>query len=99
MELKYRYSESSIKPNALEINHNTVYLRKNFAEVERKNDSDESGISYKFWTYQEAKLSVEEFNKNANAILLMNMRSGDDDRLAIMEAIADLYDVVAMTMI
>lgn len=96
MELKYRYSESSVRPNALEIDHNTVYLRKNFSEVER---ADESGISYKFWTYQEAKLSVEEFNKNSTAILLSNMRSGDDDRLAIMEAIADLYDVVAMTMV
>lgn len=99
MELNYRYSESSIKPNALEIDHGTVYLRKNFAEVERTNPDDESGISYKFWTYQEAKLSVEEFNKNSTAILFSNMRSGDDDRLAIMEAIADLYDVIAMSMV
>ena len=96
MELKYRHSESSARPNALEIDHNTVYLRKNFVEIERTMDSENSD---KFWTYQEAKLSVEEFNKNSTAILLSNMRSGDDDRLAIMEAIADLYDVVAMTMV
>lgn len=99
MELKYRNSESSVKPNTLEIDHDTVYLRKNFSEIERAMDPEDSETTHKFWSYQEAKLSVEEFNKNSTAILLSNMRSGDDDRLAIMEAIADLYDVVAMTMV
>jgi len=51
-----------------------------------------------YWTYQEAALSKEEFNQNANALLMSGQKNGDGDRLAIMEAIADLYDVLAMLM-
>ena len=95
MEPEYRYSESTIRPQQVEVAGDTVYIRKDIAEVKREN-MDGGTISY--WTYQEAALSKEEFNQNANALLMSGQKNGDGDRLAIMEAIADLYDVLAMLM-
>ena len=93
MNLTYKYSESNVKPSVIEIQKTTVYLRKNISlETSTLND----GTTYTRWVYQEAKLTVEEFNQNASALIFLNQASGDDDRLTIMEAIADLYDVIAM---
>ncbi len=95
MEPEYRCSESTIRPQQVEVAGETVYIRKDITESKRE-DMDGGTVSY--WTYQEAALSKEEFNQNANALLMSGQKNGDGDRLAIMEAIADLYDVLAMLM-
>lgn len=95
MEPTYRYSESTIRPEQVQISGDTVYLRKDIKESKRE-DIDGGTVSY--WTYQEAALSTEEFNKNASALLMAGQMNGDGDRLAIMEAMADMYDVLAMLM-
>ena len=92
MEMIYRYAESTVKPNTIEICGNTVYLRKDILKFNRE---DDQGNQIPYWSYQEAKITIEEFNKYVNVILVSSQKSSDDDRLAIMEAIADLYDTIA----
>lgn len=43
-------------------------------------------------------MTTEQFNQNANAILVLGQKSGDENQMAVMEAIADLYDVIATSM-
>ena len=95
MEPTYRYSESTVRPEQVQISSDTVYLRKDIKESKRE-DMDGGTVSY--WTYQEAAMSTEEFNRNSSALLLKRQLNSDGDMLAIMEAMADLYDVVAMLM-
>lgn len=95
MELEYRYSESTVRPNTLEICGDTVYLRKGLTQIAKQ---DEQGNSVTYWTYQEVALPTEQFNQNANAILVLGQKSGDENQMAVMEAIADLYDVIATSM-
>lgn len=109
MELHYRYSESTVKPAALEMTGGSVYFRKDITSVTR---TSEQGDETVFWTYQEAELTPQEFNnysalltaeyaikgKNDSASiaqLMLGQKKGDDNQLIIMEAIADLYDAIA----
>lgn len=110
MNLIYKYSESAIKPVEVEVGKRAVYLRKDIAEEERYDESSETSVT--FWTYQEAKLTPEEFAEYSNILLATNaikgvndsknieglmigQENGDNNQLIIMEAIADLYDVIA----
>ena len=95
MELKYRYSESTVRPEAIQIDGDTVYLRKDISELKRE---DDQGNKTTYWTYQEATMTVAEFNQHANAILISGQKNGDDNLLSVMEAIADLYETIAMMM-
>lgn len=112
MELNYRYSESTVKPAALEIAEGSVYFHKEITSVTR---TSEQGDETVFWTYQEAELTPQEFNNyasllmaeytikgkddSANIVQLMaGQEAGDGNQLIIMEAIADLYDAVASLM-
>lgn len=112
MELVYRPSESTVRPVEIEKSKHTVFLRKDIIEEER---TDNDGNTYVWYTYQEAKLSHEDFDKYAsfiaakNAIngvndsnninnLLDGQAIGDNNQLIIMEALADLYDVIASVM-
>lgn len=109
MEPKYVYSESTVKPTAIEIGVSSVYLRKDIAEEVRTTMNDEK-VTY--YTFQEAVMTIEEFNTYANTLasinavkdvnnasnillLLVGQNSGYTNQMTIMEAIADLYDAVA----
>lgn len=112
MELIYRPSESTVRPVEIEKTKRTVFLRKDIVEEER---TDLDGNAQVFYTYQEAKLSHEDFDKYASfiaatnaikgvndssniGILLDGQAIGDNNQLIIMEALADLYDVIASVM-
>lgn len=95
MEPTYRYSESTVRPEQVQISSDTVYLRKDIKESKRE---DMNGGTVSYWTYQEAAMSTEEFNRNSSALLLKRQLNSDGDMLAIMEAMADMYDVLAMLM-
>lgn len=60
MILNFYYSESFTKPLELDetSSKKVVYFRKNISEVEKQND--DSSIS-KIYTYQEAKVSKEDY--------------------------------------
>lgn len=112
MEPKYKYAESTNKPQPVEMCKNTVYLRTDFIE---KSHTDEQGIKTTYWVYQEAILTQEAFNAYVNFVmsknaingmddsnhisqLVVGQENGDNNQLILMDAIADLYDVIATTM-
>ena len=112
MEPKYRPSESTVKPEAIQMDGDTVYLRNNITEIIRE---DDQGNKTSYWSYQEAVLTQSEFNiyaslivsKNAiNSVsvpdhvsqLVVGQEIADNNQLAVMEAIAELYETIAATM-
>lgn len=113
MELNYRYAESTVKPSALEVTEGTVYLRKDIAEITRTSEQgSDTTIYYTYQetalTPQEfneytsilmAENAIKGTNDSDNIISLMDgQAAGDNNQLIIMEAIADLYDAIAMMM-
>lgn len=112
MELKYTYSESTVKPADIQFCKRTVYLRKDMCEIKR---TDPEGNETVFYTYQEAKMPIEQFHEYSNqqaainavkgtndseniSSILTGQENGDNNQLIIMEAIADLYDAIASLM-
>ena len=105
MTLIYIQSESTVKPSVIEIGPTTVYIRKDIAEEVR---TSENGNDTTYWVYREATMSIEDFNSYTNELSVMNsinigsiVESGEDNtnnQLILMEAIADLYDVIASMM-
>ena len=86
MTLVYKQAESTIKPAEIEKGKRTVYLRKDIAEEDR------DGTTY--WVYQEATMSHDEFEMYSKLEALKAQKSGDDNQMIIMEAIADLYEAI-----
>ena len=94
MELNFRYSESTVKQEAIESNSGTVYLRKDFAEE----DHTIMGFTTHYYTYQEAKLTQEEYEEYSRDLVVknaMNSTNTPENQASIMAAIADLYDMVS----
>lgn len=94
MDIEYCRSESTVKPDTVEIGKNVVFLRKNFSKEIR---TDDLGNQIVFWTYQEAKMPQAEFTTYAS---LLNSRDivdnvNSNNQLIIMDAIADLYDIIS----
>ena len=97
MNLEYRYSESTVKPEEIEACKTTVFFRKDIHTEERTFGD----YTQTFYVYQEAKMPLEEFKKLADAQASINAikapedaKTNDNNQLAIMEAIADLYTLV-----
>ena len=112
MEPKYKYSESTVKPEAIQMDGETVYLRNNISEIVRE---DEQGNKTSYWSYQEAILTQVQFNAYASLIasknainsvgipehisqLVAGQENVDSNQLILMNAIADMYDVLASLM-
>lgn len=57
MELTYIYAESAVRPAEIEVGLTTVYLRRNFVEMQRQRMEGKSEI---VWTYEEAQMSKDE---------------------------------------
>ena len=94
MEIVYKYSESTVKQEAIESNAGTIFLRKGFAEEDRTM----MGITTHFYTYQEAKLTQEEYEEYSRDLVVknaMNSTNTPENQASIMAAIADLYDMVS----
>ena len=102
MLLNYRYSESTEKPEEIMYGKSTVFIRQNIAPVIRMDDEQNE---YTVWTYEEAKMSHSEFREYSEKMsvrgasniskVLDGQENGDNNQLIIMEAIADLYDLIA----
>ena len=60
MVVNFRYSESTVKPSAIEMCKKSVFIRQNITEKIR---IEESGNSVTYWAYEEASLTPEEFNE------------------------------------
>lgn len=112
MELNYRYAESTVKPAALEVTEGTVYLRKDIASITRTPEQGEETVYWTYQeaalTPQEfnnytnllmAENAIKGTNDSENIVQIMaGQETGDGNQLAIMEAIADLYEMIATTM-
>lgn len=108
MELDYRYAESTVKPSALEINDGTVYLRKDYSEIVRTSEQSEEVTYWTYQeaqiTTQEfneyvnmlvAQNAIKGQNDSENIVSLMvGQENNDSNQLAVMEAIADLYEML-----
>ena len=68
MNLEYVYSESTVKPQEIEACKTTVYFRKDIKEIERTYGD----YTQTFYTYQEAKMPLEEFKRIANNQMFVN---------------------------
>lgn len=94
MELNFRYSESTVKQEPIETNNGTVYIRKDFAEEDRAI----GGYTTHYYTYKEAKLTLEEYDEYSRDLVVKNALNSTDNpekQDAIMAAISDLYDIVS----
>lgn len=110
MDLHYVRVNSTVKPDPISFEKTTVYLRKDITAENLKNSEDDTILTYYNYmeaalTYKE----FEEYSaliSGANAIkgaddsehisqMIENQKAGDDNQLTIMEAIADLYDIIA----
>lgn len=84
-DIHYRSSRSTIKPAEIDICKNTVYLRTDI----QKDPNDST-----FWIYQEAALPREEFAEYSQ-LMAAKKAINDESQLDIMDAIADLYDMIS----
>lgn len=82
----YRDAEGTqeSKPLAMEINGNTVYIRKS---IQKQTRTTESG-TLSYWSYKEATLTVAEYMKNQVAIA--NALDADEASTAQDDAYAEL---------
>lgn len=99
MEPLYVLTESTVKPLSIEVGTDTVYLRKDITEESR---ADMEGKAVKYWKYQEAKMTPEEFNDysailNTQSVvqLVTGQENASNSQMIIMDAIADLYETIA----
>jgi hypothetical protein len=82
------------KPQAVEIGSTTVYLRKNITRATKENTD---GETYKVWKYEEAALTLAEYEKYKE--LLEEMESPAiqqlrEENTELMAALADIYERV-----
>ena len=88
MKPNYVPTESTVKPQTIEVTTDTIYLRKDFSKETR---NDMSGKSLTYWTYLEAKMTKEEFNQYAVYLNLNNIEqliNGNNDLVSQSASIA-----------
>ncbi len=109
MEINYKYAESTVKPTALEVSVGTVYLRKDITSIIRTSEQGDETTYWtyqeaaltpeEFNAYTNlvmAENAIKGTNDSDNIVQIMaGQETGDNNQLAIMEAIADLYDAIA----
>ena len=107
MELVYRPSESTVRPVEVEKSKHTVFLRKDIVEEDRDGMTfytyQEAKLSHadfaEYSSFIVAKNAINGVNDSANINNLLDGQAiGDNNQLIIMEALADLYDVIASVM-
>ena len=109
MEPIYISSESTVKPLAIEVGKRTVWLRRNLVQESRTTPDNQTMKIWVYeeakMTPQEfnsytgllmAENAIKGTKDSENIVqLIAGQETGDGNQLAIMEAIADLYDAVA----
>ena len=108
MEPKYKDAKSTIKPPAFEIDNGTVYLRKNYSEIAQSHEFGEEVNYWAYKEAQITTAEFNEYanliiaqnaikgqNDSENIVSLMiGQENNDSNQLAVMEAIADLYETI-----
>ncbi len=110
MEPEYRYSESTVEPTSVEVSSdNTVYLRKDIMP-ETRTDMSGNKVTYwtyqeamltaeEFAQYSGRLMSLNAVKDTDNAAnikqLVAGQENGDFNQMAIMEAIAEIYEMIS----
>lgn len=90
--LEYVASQSTARPELIEVTPFGAYLRKNIVE-----SVDDSGdVTVTFYNYEETYMTIDQFNAYANQLLMNGQEDSTNNQLAIMEAFADLYETMLM---
>lgn len=86
MNIKWLKSSSTVKPKEVdyESSPDTIYLHRKITE---KVIEEEGGGSHILYEYEEAKLTPAEY-------AVFAAKQSRDDNLAIMEALADLFEII-----
>ena len=94
MILNYVKSQSSVKPELIDMTSSktTVYIRQNIVEIENTNESD--NISTTFYEYEEAKLTKQEYQEYLKELSIIDIQQqrADIDYIALMTGV-DLEEV------
>lgn len=112
MELNYRPSESTVKPTVIEMGKHSVFVRRNIMEDIRSDENGQK-TSYwvyeeaclkpsefnAYIEYVSAQNAVNGVDDSGNILtLLSGQDNSNNNQMIVMEAIADLYDIIAMLM-
>lgn len=104
MKLVYNYSESTVKPPEVERGKTTAYFRRNFVQEDRDGTIfwtyEEATVPVAEFDKYAAGLAAENAVKGANdskniQSIQKNGINNNDNQLIIMEAIAELYELIA----
>lgn len=110
MEISYKYAESTQKPSALEVTPSTVYMRKDIESKTRTDETageertiwtyQEAKLTPAEFNEYSSRIMAENAIKGTDdsehiTQIMAGQETGDANQLAIMEAIADLYEAVA----
>ena len=112
MKLTYMKSKSTVKPDVVSIEKTTVYIRRNITEENYTYEDGRTGVFYayeeaklsheefsKYSNEMAAINAVRGVYDSANIVqLIVNDSDNNNNQLILMEAIADLYDVIASMM-
>ena len=112
MEIIYIKSESTIKPDVVSIEKSTVYLRRNIAEEIRTYEDGNTNTFYVYEEAKLSHEEFSEYSNQVAAMNAIRgiddsdnitrlVAEGSDNfnnQLILMEAIADLYDIIVSKM-
>lgn len=88
MKLEYYDCESTVYPQGMEIVNGVMFIRRDIHR-EQKDIGLESPIE--MWLYKEAKMTVDEFNANFNAMIMLEQQASAENNMVSLAANADLY--------
>lgn len=112
MELNYKPSESTVKPSVIKMARRTVFVRRNIVE-DIRTDEDGNKTTYwvyeeacltpaDFNAYVEevsAQNAIAGVDDSNNIMRLLNGQlMADDNQMIVMEALADMYELIAALM-
>ena len=89
MNIIYKHVESAKQPASFETRGDFVYLRSNIVENKFMHDDNEE---YTFWTYQEAKLTKEEFDLYFQELTVANTLNGGSNTVNIAKLVTGQED-------
>lgn len=99
MELNYVKSQSTVKPLEIEFCKKSVYLRQNIVSDGELWNYEEACLTpeefNEYISQVKAANALKSVNDSSNIIsIITSQANGDNNQLIIMEAIADLYDLI-----
>lgn len=94
MNVQYEYHEGSQATKPLSVDTNSsktvIYLRRNIEQVKKVDPMTQKTVT--MWGYEEAKLTLPEYEQYKSEAGAETYAKITDDNLSLMEAIAESYE-------